>query len=124
MFNQCLDYFNENYQVVSIFKFVHGSTLRQLLEEYRLNGKTVSEKDLLRWLIQILMALNWMQRLEGSGFVHTDLRPEAFMITKENDVKMIELGIIPRFKAQLDDPRGLHKAPRDTSEFYKSPEEY
>lgn len=88
--------------ICRIYEYVEGEDQDFLVLE-RIHGITLDEaiqggceyKKKLDWAIQIADALHFAHK---SGFVHRDLKPSNIMISRENQVKVLDFGLAFRSK--------------------------
>jgi serine/threonine protein kinase len=85
-------YFNERNQFIIILEYLGQGDVDGYLKKH---GK-VEEKEVVKWTIQILLALNY---LHNKNFIHRDLKPENLMLTGDNDIKIIDMGLARQFEA-------------------------
>lgn len=80
------DYFKFDDLWCLILEYVQGETLR----EYLYQKKTLNETKIFEIFIQILEALIYTNK---KNIVHRDIKPENIMITKNNNIKILDFGI-------------------------------
>src|SRR5262245_51681088 len=69
-----------------VMEYVEGRTLREVLREL----KTVPEALLRELATQIAAGL---AAIHSAGIVHRDLKPENVLVTRENEVRIMDLGV-------------------------------
>jgi serine/threonine protein kinase len=68
--------------------------MRDYLNKQKEKEEQITEADVIRWFIQMLMGL---QHIHGNLIVHRDLKPENIMITNDNNVIIIDMGLAKKF---------------------------
>ncbi|MEQ8167681.1 MAG: protein kinase, partial [Candidatus Eremiobacterota bacterium] len=114
-----LDYFSstgavctENKQFI-VMEYIEGKTLRQIKEE-----RNISIEEISQWIEQICNVFIFISRINPSLLFYY-LSPDHIMITKENNVKLINYGLIRTFR------KGPYKNNRYMGiAGYSSPEQY
>lgn len=93
-----IDYFSdvsaictENRQFI-VMEYIEGKTLRQIKEE-----RDISVEEISRWLEQICNVFIFLYRINPSLLFYY-LSPDHIMITAENNVKLINYGLIRAFR--------------------------
>jgi serine/threonine-protein kinase len=69
-----------------VMEYVEGKTVFDDLEA----GRTYSEKDALKIIIQIAKAL---EHAHKQGFIHRDVKPKNIMLTKTGQAKLADMGL-------------------------------
>ncbi len=114
-----IDYFSitsavrtENKQFI-VMEYIEGKTLRQIKEE-----RNISIEEISGWLEQICNVFIFMSRMNPSLLFYY-LSPDHIMITEENNVKLINYGLIRTFR------KGPYKNNRYMGiAGYSAPEQY
>eukprot|EP00826_Nyctotherus_ovalis_P032272 TRINITY_DN2601_c0_g2_i2.p1 TRINITY_DN2601_c0_g2~~TRINITY_DN2601_c0_g2_i2.p1 ORF type:complete len:570 (-),score=114.20 TRINITY_DN2601_c0_g2_i2:22-1731(-) len=70
-----------------IMEYCHGSTLRDLIEEYKKEEKTLPESMLMRCIVQILSGINYLHKC---NVVHKNLKPENILIDAKGDLRITD----------------------------------
>src|SRR6266568_3271401 len=76
---------SDDYLVV---EFIHGRTLRAVLEEHP--GEPLPEREAIRIILQVCDALAYAHE---HGVLHRDIKPENIMVQENGDIKLIDFGI-------------------------------
>jgi len=69
-----------------VMEYVEGHTLYDELQA----NKKFTESDALRVIIQVARAL---EHAHSQGLIHRDVKPKNIMITKQGDVKLVDMGL-------------------------------
>ncbi|GAM29416.1 hypothetical protein SAMD00019534_125920, partial [Acytostelium subglobosum LB1] len=87
--------------------------LLHVLSKLKNNGKSLSLKNVLRWLVQISLALH---TFHNTGYVHRDIKPRNILLMEGNIVKLADFGASIPMSSKSDrlDFVGTHR--------YMSPE--
>jgi len=99
-----------------VMEFVDGYSLFDEMEQRR--GKPFSESHALRVIIQVAKAL---EHAHIQGLIHRDVKPKNIMITRQGDVKLVDLGLA---RPANDDAAAKAEAGRAFgTPYYISPEQ-
>jgi eukaryotic-like serine/threonine-protein kinase len=71
-----------------VMEYIHGRTLRELLEEH--NNQPLPVAEALRIALQICDALVYCHE---HGVFHRDIKPENIMVQEDGNIKIIDFGI-------------------------------
>ncbi len=77
--------FSEKIQYI-VMEYIDGITLKEYIEE----EKTLTWKDTVHFVIQILRAL---QHAHDKGIVHRDIKPQNIMMFTDGTIKVMDFGI-------------------------------
>jgi tRNA A-37 threonylcarbamoyl transferase component Bud32 len=99
-----------------VMEYIEGITL----EEQILQNFPYKEVQLKGILEQMLEALDY---IHGKGFVHRDVKPSNFMITKDHSVKLLDFGIAKDTNADNVDYTRTGLYQQMGSPIYMSPEQ-
>jgi len=88
------DFFQEDGKAYIVMDFVEGKTLQRVQEE--VNGP-LDELRVLNWALQLCDVLNYLH-MQPEPVIFRDLKPSNIMITKNEQVKLIDFGIARVFK--------------------------
>lgn len=80
------DFFNENNTAYIVMEYLDGITLKQYLEKC---GGRMNPGQVLQWMRPVIRSL---AEVHKAGLIHRDISPENIMITKENQVKLLDFG--------------------------------
>lgn len=95
-----------------VMEFVSGKPLRTKIERY----KRMSQETCLRYIRQICLGLTALHNLP-SPVVHRDLKPENVLLTKTDEVRIVDFGLAARIERELG-----YVAGAAGTEGYMSPE--
>jgi serine/threonine-protein kinase len=87
------DFFSEGPRDYLVMDFVPGKDLRERMQEARRNGTFISEKEIIRWAVQIADALNYLHSQEPS-LIHRDIKPSNLKITPSGIIKLVDFGLV------------------------------
>lgn len=88
--------------------YIVGKSCSAMLNERRAEGRTFSQAEVMRLLLQTLPILTYLHRL---GMMHENLAPQSMVIRREEQVPvLIDFGLVKRLVMQLQ----LHPVPPDT----------
>ena len=72
--------------VAFVMEYIDGKTLEKYIEE---KGK-LSDPEIESFFDQMIASLEY---IHSQGFIHRDIKPSNFMITKNNEIKLLDFGI-------------------------------
>jgi eukaryotic-like serine/threonine-protein kinase len=87
------DYFSEGPRDYLVMDYVPGKDLRELMQEARRNKTFLSEKEVLRWAVQIADALDYLHH-QDPPIIHRDIKPSNIKITPSGLVKLVDFGLV------------------------------
>ena len=126
------DFFAESGRNYLVMDFIDGYTLAQMLEiEGNVKGldgaSGIAEARARSWTRQICSVLNYLHRLTPP-IIFRDLKPSNIMVTKRDEIKLIDFGIARTFQSQTQatvimtigyaPPEQLHGRPEPRSDLY------
>lgn len=82
-------------RLVFILEWIEGKTLLEMLR-----GGTEFEEDAALFII--LQAAKALQYLHGRGILHRDVKPDNILLSRSNEVKLIDLGFATTMDAEKD----------------------
>jgi serine/threonine protein kinase len=99
--------FEEQNRILLVRDYVIGKTYRNLLDERRDRGKTFSEAEVWRFLLQVIPVIGY---IHGKGTIHRDLSPEHIVCRDSDHLPVpIDFGVVKEFASKLqvdpDQPR-------------------
>ena len=101
-----IDYFEEDGDTYLVIKFIHGTSATSILDKqyrgriwYDLPYET--KVLLTQYLIEIISIIG---RLHDFGFVHRDITPENFLITKNHRIWMLDVELMWSLSLQSPNP--------------------
>lgn len=108
------DSFESDSNLYIVMGFAEGGDLYSKLREHRERRDYLSEQQVVRWYIQICMAL---QYLHDRRILHRDLKTQNIFLTKTKMIKVGDLGIAKVLESSSDMATTLIGTP-----YYMSPE--
>ena len=107
---QVLDFLESDGAVYTVMSYIPGKSFSELLNE----GQKFTQKQLIRWGMQISSALNYLHS-QKPPIIHGDIKPANIMLTPEGNICLIDFNIA----FYLDDTTIL-----GYTNGYTSPEQY
>ena len=107
---QVLDFLEVDGDVYTVMSYIPGKSFSELLKE----GQRFTQKQLVRWGMQISSALNYLHS-QKPPIIHGDIKPANIMLTPEGNICLIDFNIA----FYLDDTTIL-----GYTNGYTSPEQY
>ncbi|XP_063604634.1 serine/threonine-protein kinase Nek4-like [Penaeus indicus] len=104
--------FELNYQLHLLMGYCEGGDLFTCIKQQ--HGKLFSEQRVIRWFIQITMAL---QYLHGHNILHRDLKTQNIFLTRSGLIKLGDFGIARILGSSIDMATTMIGTP-----YYMSPE--
>ena len=77
-------------QLVIIMEYCAGGDLAKVLQTYKDRSETIPEPQILSWLAQMSLALNY---LHGKHILHRDIKPSNVYLTAEGTIRVGDFGI-------------------------------
>jgi serine/threonine protein kinase/thioredoxin-like negative regulator of GroEL len=126
------DFFAENGRNYLVMDFIEGYTLAQMLEMdgnvKGLNGASgITEAHARSWMRQIVSVLSYLHG-QTPPIIFRDLKPSNIMVTKRDEIKLIDFGIARTFQSQRQatvimtigyaPPEQMHGLPEPRSDIY------
>ncbi len=102
--------------VAFVMEYVEGNTLEEkLLKEGKLSDHIIST-----FLTQMILAIDYVHK---QGFIHRDIKPSNFLITGENQIKLLDFGIAKNTNDVSIDYTKTGLAQQMGTPLYMSPEQ-
>lgn len=126
------DFFAENGRHYLVMDFIDGYTLAEMLErETNVAGlqgaRGVTELRARSWMRQVSSVLSYLHS-QSPPIIFRDLKPSNVMVTKRDEIKLIDFGIARTFQSQLQStvimtvgyapPEQLYGQPEPRSDVY------
>jgi serine/threonine-protein kinase len=89
-----IDVFNEGGKHYLVMEFIPGRTLQNMLDGCT---QSFSESDVLLWALQLCDVLSYLHS-QKPPIIFRDLKPSNIMLTPQNQIKLIDFGIVRFFK--------------------------
>lgn len=86
-----LAYFSEYNRYFLVMTFIHGKNLRQIFTESK---QLFSEAEVTTIALKILDILNYLHSQKPKSIIHSDIKPENIMLTEDDQVKLVDFGVI------------------------------
>lgn len=87
------DYFSEDDRDYLVMDFVPGQDLKQAMDEARLKGEFLPERQVLDWAKQILDALEYLHN-QDPPILHRDIKPANIKLTPSGTIKLVDFGLV------------------------------
>ncbi len=87
------DYFSIETRDYLVMDYVPGKDLRTHMIEARQSEKFLSEKEVLKWAIQICDALEYLHT-QDPPILHRDIKPSNLKVTPSGLVKLVDFGLV------------------------------
>lgn len=87
------DYFSIETRDYLVMDFVPGKDLRTHMIEARQSEKFLSEKEVLKWAIQLCDALKYLHT-QDTPILHRDIKPSNLKATPSGLVKLVDFGLV------------------------------
>jgi serine/threonine protein kinase len=88
------DFFEEDGKAYLVMEFIQGKTLEKEQEDA---GGPLDERRVMNWAIQLCDVLNYLHT-QQPPIVFRDMKPSNVMVTKNDQIKLIDFGIARFFK--------------------------
>lgn len=86
---QVYDFVIEGENVYTVMDYIEGESLDKPLKR----GERFSQRDIIKWSVQLLEALSYMHSREPHGILHGDIKPANIMLTPERNICLIDFNI-------------------------------
>ena len=96
------DYFSEMNRQFLVMELISGSDLGEMLAA---RGTYFPVEDALKWLDQILDALDYLHTLEPP-IIHRDIKPHNLKLTSRRKIKLLDFGIVKSNEAGKTETSG------------------
>ena len=87
------DFFSEGPRDYLVMDYVPGKDLRERMLQARREKTFLSEKEVIRWAVQIADALSYLHQQEPS-IIHRDIKPSNLKITPSGLIKLVDFGLV------------------------------
>jgi hypothetical protein len=103
---EVFDYFYENGDSYLTMEYVKGSSLTKWMYTIYRNRTwlDLSRTSQLLLINTFSKVIEIIQRLHEKGYIHRDITPENFIITKQGDIFLIDLELVCSSSSKLPDP--------------------
>lgn len=88
------DFFEEAGKAYLVMEFIQGKTLEKVQED---SGGPLDERRVMSWSLQLCDVLNYLHT-QHPPIVFRDMKPSNVMVTKNDQIKLIDFGIARFFK--------------------------
>ncbi len=87
------DFFSEGPRDYLVMDYVPGKDLRERMLEARQNKIFLPEKEVLRWMAQLMDALTYLHQ-QAPPIIHRDIKPSNLKITPSGLIKLVDFGLV------------------------------
>jgi eukaryotic-like serine/threonine-protein kinase len=87
------DYFSIETRDYLVMDFVPGKDLRTHMIDARQSDKFLSEKEVLKWAVQLCDALEYLHT-QAPPILHRDIKPSNLKVTPSGLVKLVDFGLV------------------------------
>ncbi len=91
---QVSDFFEEGTKAYLVMEFIEGKTLEQALDDA---GRPLDEALVMDWALQLCSVLQYLHNRQPP-IIFRDMKPSNVMVTRDNQLKLIDFGIARIFK--------------------------
>ncbi len=88
------DFFEETGKAYLVMEYIQGETLEKVQED---SGGPLDERRVMNWALQLCDVLNYLHT-QQPPIVFRDMKPSNVMVTKNDQIKLIDFGIARLFK--------------------------
>jgi eukaryotic-like serine/threonine-protein kinase len=86
------DFFSQDGRDFLVMDYVPGKDLKQLLDESRADGRSLDDKTVLSWAMQILDGLHYLHT-QDPPVLHRDIKPANIKLTPDGRIKLVDFGL-------------------------------
>jgi serine/threonine protein kinase len=87
------DYFTEFDREYLVMDFVAGRDLREIVNEARIDGRFLKERQVLKWADQLCDALSYLH-VQDPPVLHRDIKPANIKLTPGGLIKLVDFGLV------------------------------
>lgn len=109
---QVYDFLEINNEIFTVMDYIEGRDFENLLN----SKEKFSPKDIIKWATQLVEALEYLHQ-QTPPIIHGDIKPANIMLTKANNICLIDFNISQTYKEGATIPLGF-------SHGYAAPEQY
>ena len=109
------DLIEEENSVAIVMEYVEGQTLKEILEEKKLN-----DHEIKNYLLQMLQALTY---IHNQSLIHRDIKPSNFILSKDGNLKLTDFGISKDLQEGTNEYTQTNTALSMGTPMYMSPEQ-
>jgi serine/threonine protein kinase len=77
-------------EAVLIMEYVEGGSLKEKIEEARINKRKLEEKQIVTWVKEIASALRYCHK--DKNIIHRDIKPDNILLTNDDHIKLADFG--------------------------------
>lgn len=101
--------------IYMVMEYIHGMTLTDYIAKY---GE-LNQKLALKWTREICQVVNYMHTRKPHGIIHSDLKPDNIMVTKDGNICVIDFNASLKVRSPEDELQAI-----GISKGYAAPEQY
>lgn len=109
-----VDFWSYEDEVYTVMEFIEGRSFKELLDE----GKTFSQKDVIRFTRQLAEVLEYLHN-SPEHIVHGDIKPANLMLTPRGDICLIDFNVSILRDGEEDETIGYSNGYSPVEQFLK-----
>ena len=89
--------------IYMVMEYIHGMTLTDYIAKY---GE-LNQKLALKWTREICQVVNYMHTRKPHGIIHSDLKPDNIMVTKDGNICVIDFNASLKVRSPEDELQAI-----------------
>ena len=91
-------YFHDNNRHYLVMDFIDGENLEEKLNKALQQNKMMPQNQVLSWGMQVCKVFDYLHNYRPTPIIFRDLKPANIMVTRQEEVKLIDFGIARTYK--------------------------